>query len=352
MFSAPPATATSASPSMIAWAAVMIACRPLPHRRFSVRAGDLDRQAALDARNPRQVMVVRVGVDDVAEDDVADLARLDAGAADGLAHADRRQIAGRNVLQTAAVAADRRPHAAQNHDFTGAAHLISPEWFAGAPRAGDGAIATSIPTGRIPPEKGRARLHFPARRPRRGPRRRAAAGSRPGVRVCGFGPLCAEPAHNRTAVAPVIRLFDLRKSVNLSPDGSFPRLLAEAPPRFGPAESGAGMAIANGLERIPGVAPAPAAASDPVPYNPRTEGGRIRPPLARGRGQNEIRGRKRHVSCGTRERPGRRDRPIAPGNRRLRPYRPDRRRGGLADGPLLPSRRARLRAAGPRLPGL
>ena len=39
MFSAPPATATSASPSMMAWAAVIMACRPLPQSRLSVSAG-------------------------------------------------------------------------------------------------------------------------------------------------------------------------------------------------------------------------------------------------------------------------------------------------------------------------
>ena len=39
MDSAPPATATAASPSMMAWAAETMACSPLPHRRFTVNAG-------------------------------------------------------------------------------------------------------------------------------------------------------------------------------------------------------------------------------------------------------------------------------------------------------------------------
>ena len=39
MDSAPPATATSASPSAIVCAAEMIAWSPLPHSRFTVRAG-------------------------------------------------------------------------------------------------------------------------------------------------------------------------------------------------------------------------------------------------------------------------------------------------------------------------
>ena len=37
--SAPPATATAQSPSMIAWAADTMACIPLPHSRFTVIAG-------------------------------------------------------------------------------------------------------------------------------------------------------------------------------------------------------------------------------------------------------------------------------------------------------------------------
>ncbi len=37
--SAPPATATSQSPSLMAWAADTMACSPLPHSRLTVRAG-------------------------------------------------------------------------------------------------------------------------------------------------------------------------------------------------------------------------------------------------------------------------------------------------------------------------
>ncbi len=39
MFSTPPARAISQSPALIAFAAVRIACNPLPHRRFTVVAG-------------------------------------------------------------------------------------------------------------------------------------------------------------------------------------------------------------------------------------------------------------------------------------------------------------------------
>jgi len=67
-------------------------------------------------------MIVRIGMDDVAEDDVADVGRLDAGPADGLAHAQRRQLTGREILQATAVAADRRPRAAQDDDLSRVTH--------------------------------------------------------------------------------------------------------------------------------------------------------------------------------------------------------------------------------------
>ena len=100
MFSAPPATAASASPEHDRLGRrddrlQAAAAQPVQRQRRR-----LDRQAALDARHPGQVMIVRVGVDDVAEDDVADLARLDAGAADGFAHAFGRQFARRDILQS------------------------------------------------------------------------------------------------------------------------------------------------------------------------------------------------------------------------------------------------------------
>src|ERR1051326_765432 len=49
MHSTPPATATSASPNMIVWAAETIACRPLPHSRFNVSAGVSTEQPPLMA---------------------------------------------------------------------------------------------------------------------------------------------------------------------------------------------------------------------------------------------------------------------------------------------------------------
>ena len=85
MFSAPPPTATSASPSTIVCAAETIACRPLPHRRLSVSAGVSTGSPPFTAGDAGEVEVVRVGVDDVAEHDVADVRRLDAGASHGLA---------------------------------------------------------------------------------------------------------------------------------------------------------------------------------------------------------------------------------------------------------------------------
>ena len=39
MFSAPPPMATAASPSKMLWLALMMACRPEPHRRLTLKAG-------------------------------------------------------------------------------------------------------------------------------------------------------------------------------------------------------------------------------------------------------------------------------------------------------------------------
>src|SRR5262249_57466639 len=62
------------------------------------------------------------GVDDGGEEGVADLPWLDAGPADGLANAQRRQLARGDVLEAAAVAADRRPRPAQDDDLPCVSH--------------------------------------------------------------------------------------------------------------------------------------------------------------------------------------------------------------------------------------
>jgi hypothetical protein len=87
----------------------------------------LDREARFDRGHPGQVHVVDICVDDVAEHDVPDLARLDRRPLDRLAHDRGRQIRGRVILQAPAVPADRRSHAAQNHHLAlTARHLVIP----------------------------------------------------------------------------------------------------------------------------------------------------------------------------------------------------------------------------------
>ena len=98
MLSAPPASAKSASPSASACTAETIACAPEPQSRLTFIAGTRLRHARLHRRDPAQVHVARLGVDDVAEDHVADLPALDPGARQRLARggggeADRRDRA-------------------------------------------------------------------------------------------------------------------------------------------------------------------------------------------------------------------------------------------------------------------
>src|SRR5712691_5608406 len=95
MDSAPPATATSQSPSLIAWAADTIACRPLPHSRLTVKAGVCTGRPPLTAATRLQVHVAGLGVDHVAEHHVTDLARMYTRSADRLAHDGGGEIAGR-----------------------------------------------------------------------------------------------------------------------------------------------------------------------------------------------------------------------------------------------------------------
>src|ERR1700726_5010624 len=112
--STPPATATSQSPSLIAWAADTIACSPLPHSRLTGEGRGLDWEPAVDRRDPAEVHVARLGVDHVAEDRVTDIIRLYACPAYRLTHHGRREIAGRDGGEAASVFADRGPDSGQH----------------------------------------------------------------------------------------------------------------------------------------------------------------------------------------------------------------------------------------------
>ena len=111
MLSAPPATAQSVSPSRMYCEADTIACNPLPHRRLTVSAPVSCGKPAVDARDARDVHVLGLGVDHVADHALADLLRIDLRARDGFAHDLRAELARRNVLEAAAVIADGGAHA-------------------------------------------------------------------------------------------------------------------------------------------------------------------------------------------------------------------------------------------------
>jgi len=96
----------------------MIACRPLPQSRFKVRAGVSWGRPPLTPCYPRQVMVVGIGVNDVAENDVTDVVDIDSGAGDGFPHTGRRHLTGRRILQAAAVRTDCRSNSAKNYNFS------------------------------------------------------------------------------------------------------------------------------------------------------------------------------------------------------------------------------------------
>jgi hypothetical protein len=63
-------------------------------------------------------MVVGIGVNDVAENDVTDIVDIDSRAGDGFAHTRCSHLTGRGILQAAAVRADRRSNSAKNYNFS------------------------------------------------------------------------------------------------------------------------------------------------------------------------------------------------------------------------------------------
>ena len=80
--STPPATKTSPSPTAIAWAAALIACRPEPHRRLTVRPPTSTGKPASSAAIRADVAVVLARLIGAAEDDVLDDRGVDAGTVD------------------------------------------------------------------------------------------------------------------------------------------------------------------------------------------------------------------------------------------------------------------------------
>ena len=118
MLSAPAPTAMSLSPSRMCCAAETIACRPLPHRRFTVRQG-------VPTGNPASIAATR----DMYMSRASPWITLPtttcptvAGSIFARATASLMAIApsfvGPNVLERAAVVADRGAHPAHYHHFT------------------------------------------------------------------------------------------------------------------------------------------------------------------------------------------------------------------------------------------
>ena len=84
------------------------------------------RHAGVHRGDAREVHVLRLGVDHVAEHHLADLVAGDAGARQRLAHHLGAEFGRRHVLQPAAEIADRGAHAGNDDDLALHVHLSSP----------------------------------------------------------------------------------------------------------------------------------------------------------------------------------------------------------------------------------
>ena len=87
-------------------------------------------QTGIERRDPRQVHVLSLGVNDVAKHALADVIGFDLGPADRFPHDPGTEFGWREILETAAIIADRRAYAAQDDDFFRFAHCCSPERIA------------------------------------------------------------------------------------------------------------------------------------------------------------------------------------------------------------------------------
>ena len=90
-------------------AAVLIAWRPEPHSRLTVRPATSTGRPASSARHPRDVPVVLAGLIGTAEDDVLDERGVDADPLDEGGEHRRREIVRPDGRERAAIAPDRGP---------------------------------------------------------------------------------------------------------------------------------------------------------------------------------------------------------------------------------------------------
>ena len=103
------ATKTSPSPTAIAWAAALIACRPEPHSRLTVWPATSTGKPARSAAIRATFAVVLACLIGAAEDDVLDDRGVDAGTVDDRAHHERREVIGADRGERPAVPTDRGP---------------------------------------------------------------------------------------------------------------------------------------------------------------------------------------------------------------------------------------------------
>ena len=92
--STPPARMMSASPASIARDPWITASTAEPHRRLTVTPGTVDGKPGEQRAEARDVAVVFAGLVRVAEDDVVDAGRVDAGALHDRAHHDGGEVVG------------------------------------------------------------------------------------------------------------------------------------------------------------------------------------------------------------------------------------------------------------------
>ena len=131
MLSTPPAIISSASPALIARAAMPMASMPEPHRRLIVVPGHLDRQAGQQRRHARDVAVVLARLVGAAEDHVVDGRPVDVGLAlHQRPDRDGAEIVGAHAGEAAAVAADRRADGVADEGFPHACSWPRPVAFA------------------------------------------------------------------------------------------------------------------------------------------------------------------------------------------------------------------------------
>ena len=107
-------------------AADTIACRPGAAQAVQRERRRLLRHAGIHRRDTREIHVLRLGVDHVAEHHLAHLVAGDTGARQRLAHHLGAQLGRRDVLQPAAKIADRGAHAGDDDNLALHGHFSSP----------------------------------------------------------------------------------------------------------------------------------------------------------------------------------------------------------------------------------